>query len=397
MRFDRALVGFVVAVALLVAAPAARAQTDYADAGSHAYGTTALDAGTAGATGGSLVVPNDPGPFPLLIASHGWSAASAQQLGWAQHFASWGFVVAVPDFPNTLTPDAQVDQGIIRQLVALYSNPSTDSPAKGKVDPARVGLEGHSAGGLATTLAAQGISPGAVVLFDPVDAADAGAAAYANLCSPLLGIFANGSSCNNSAEWSTFATDTSAPLVFFHVVGSTHCDGENQDRGAACGLVCGGAADPTRQAIYARYATAFFLAHLKGDTAAAALFAPAALAADPGIADAGTQAGQPCAAGGGPGGSGDGGGGGTLPGDDGGGTPAPPTGGSSGGAGPGTTAGGADGGTGGAGGNGGGSGAPPGTSGGCGCTFAGSSPAGSAFALVLAVAAVARRRRQARG
>jgi MYXO-CTERM domain-containing protein len=277
----------VVLIALLAFERSARAQ-DYADAGTFAVDTSTAD---AGGTPVDVVVPEGAGPFPLIIASHGFSATNAQQLGWAQHFATWGFVVVAPSFPNSLSPDETVDSNIIEQLVSVYSSAATVSPAQGKVDATRIGLEGHSAGGLASTLAAKVIAPGALVLFDPVDDADAGQTAYATLCSPTLDVFADPSSCNNNEEWSTFATNTTAPLAMFRVVGSTHCDGENADRGALCGALCGGDASPTRQAVYARYATAFFLAKLNGDPTAAAALAETALAADTTISSAAVQSG----------------------------------------------------------------------------------------------------------
>ena len=69
---------------------AARAATDYAQAGPHATTTTTFASGTAGSLGGSIVVPNDAGVYPLIIASHGWSAASDRQVGWGEHFRRAG-------------------------------------------------------------------------------------------------------------------------------------------------------------------------------------------------------------------------------------------------------------------------------------------------------------------
>ena len=274
------LVGAVVAVCAVATTCLERdARADYSDPGPLTTTTSALAPDAGGAPSGDLVVPDGPGPYPLIVASHGWSAAAEQQLGWAQHFASYGFVVAVPSFPDTIMPNAETDQGIIRGLLAYYGDPATASPAQGKVDRSRVGLEGHSAGGLATTIASAAVKPRATVLFDPVDANDAGAAAYATICSPVLGIFANPSSCNNDSEWSSFKTTSLGPQILFSVVGSTHCDGENTPR-SLCGGVCGGAADAQRQLEYARYATAFFLAELTGDGNARAALSQSALAAD---------------------------------------------------------------------------------------------------------------------
>lgn len=281
-------------VALAVLLLPSGALADYADTGPEAYVVSPLSP-TGGATGGSLVVPKGAGPFPLLVLSHGFSASADNQVGWGTHFASYGFVVAVPSFPSTFSPNHSVNAGIVQQLVALYTNPGTSSPAQGKVDGARVGLEGHSAGGLATTLAAAQLSPQAVVLFDPVDANDLAKPVYATLCSPVLDLFAGPSSCNNQAGWKPFAATAKGPVLFADVVASNHCDGENAPR-SLCGPFCGGGgADAGRQKVYARWATAMFLGYLKNDVAAQAMLAQGPMAADPGLAAVTVQTAPSCA------------------------------------------------------------------------------------------------------
>ena len=230
-------------------------------------------------TTAKIAAPDTGGPYPLVVASHGFSASGDNQLGWAKHFASWGLVVVVPTFPNSFSPDTATNAGIIEGLVTQLEGPL--AAAQG-VAPGAYGLEGHSAGGLATAVAALKLAPAATVLFDPVDKNADGKNAYAKLCSPLLAIFAGASSCNNNAEWRGFETSTTSSLLAFDVKGSTHCDGENVDR-ALCGGFCGGAASAERQAVYAHYATAFLLAHLTNDAAATAALADATVDADPAI------------------------------------------------------------------------------------------------------------------
>ncbi|MBL8609485.1 MAG: hypothetical protein JNL38_19290 [Myxococcales bacterium] len=255
------------------------AANDYGAKGPEATTTTNLPTST-GATGGKVIVPNGAGPYPILVASHGFSASADNQVGWAQHFASWGFAVAVPSFPSPLMPDADKNSTIIKDLVTYMA-----TSLGAKVDAKKVGVEGHSAGGLATTLAIAKAQPQAVVLFDPVDRGGVGKTAYAAGCAPTLALFADGSSCNVTGEWEGFRDQTPSELVAMHVVASTHCDGENADRGIACATFCGGGADKTRQAVYARYATAFFRARLSGDAEAEKLFDKTALAADTAIAN----------------------------------------------------------------------------------------------------------------
>lgn len=264
---------------------------DYGVKGPEATTTTALAPGASGATGGKLVVPNGAGPYPIIIASHGFSASSANQLGWAEHFASYGFVVAAPDFPGGLQPDHVKNGATIQALVGEVAR------AVAKADATRIGLEGHSAGGLATTLAAAKLKPQAVVLFDPVDNGGIGKAAFATLCSSTLVLFADPGTCNKTAEWKGFGPTSQGPLALANVKGATHCDGENEPRGlcAAPVIGCGAAAAPTRQTVHARYATALFLAKLKGDAAAATTLLPTALAADVELADTSVKTGPECA------------------------------------------------------------------------------------------------------
>jgi dienelactone hydrolase len=226
-----------------------------------------------------IAAPDTGGPYPLVVASHGFSASGDNQIGWAKHFASWGLVVVVPTFPNSFSPDTATNAGIIESLVMQLEGPL--AAAQG-VAPGVYGVEGHSAGGLATAVAALKLAPAATVLFDPVDKNADGKNAYAKLCSPVLAIFAGASSCNNNAEWRGFETSTTSSLLAFDVKGSTHCDGENDAR-ALCGGFCGGAASADRQAVYAHYATAFLLSHLTNDPAATAALADATVDADPAI------------------------------------------------------------------------------------------------------------------
>ena len=364
--------GALAVAAALSAAATARA-ADYAADGPLTVTVSDLPAQT-GINGGKLVVPDGPGPYPLLVTSHGASATADNQVGWAKHFATYGFVVVVPTFPGL---DHQANADAIGALVTKYADPATDSPARGKVDGSKIGLEGHSAGGLATAVAAAALQPTAVVLFDPVDASNLGQPAMAKIASPLLEIFADPSGCNANSNWSAFKDTSTGPKVLLHVIGSSHCDGENADRGVLCGLVCGGNPDANRQKRYAHYATAQLLAFLDGDATAAAELCEAKLAADSTIEDT-ESAGVPgCAAG---------------PPPDLAGAPSDMAAGGGGGGGGGTDGGGTGGGGGGDGGGGGGGGG-----GGCAFVQGGGSGLAATLVLLLIVLAGVRRARRLSG
>jgi dienelactone hydrolase len=255
------------------------APVDYSAAGPEAFTTTDFANGTAGTLGGKLVVPNRAGKFPLLVNTHGFSGNAAQQLGWGEHFASYGFVAVVPSMPGGVPTDHKANGDIIRALALLFSDPTYVSPAQGKVDAERIGLSGHSAGGLQTTFAASLLKPRATLLFDPVDNMMTGRPVYATLCSPVMAIFAEPGACNNQAEWTTFKNTSIGPQVLLDVIGSNHCDPINPAM-VGCDLLCGGVSSAQNQANYSRYATAYFLAYLKDDVAAAATITQSALAGD---------------------------------------------------------------------------------------------------------------------
>jgi dienelactone hydrolase len=292
LPIGRIVVGAAIFSAQFAFSPSAEA--DYAVDGPEATTTTDLPASTdGGAIGGSLVVPNGAGPYPLLVTTHGFSGSSTNQLGWAQHFATYGFVVVVPSLPSTFDPDENVDAAIIEDLAAYYSNPPTGTPAFGKVDGTKIGLEGHSAGGLATTMASSVINPQATVLFDPVDANGVGVGDVPKICSPLMEIYADPSSCNNEEGWDSAKAVSLGDQIQFHVVGANHCSGENAVQTVFCDA-CGGTPTVASQDDFSRYATAFFLAYLKGDAAAAATITSSALAADTSISGPDVKAGKNC-------------------------------------------------------------------------------------------------------
>lgn len=96
------------------------------------------------------------GPFPLVFFSHGSTSFRFQSTTLTHHLASWGMVVASVDHPSRSLPGmlgrpegvaSSVDDIEEAELVLL-----TDETLAAMIDPARIGIAGHSAGG-GTTLA----------------------------------------------------------------------------------------------------------------------------------------------------------------------------------------------------------------------------------------------------
>jgi len=100
-------------------------------------------------------VPADPapGPFPLVVLSHGLTGRAEDLLPLMARIAEAGYVVASPDFPETTggvdglaALDRFVDQpGDVRAVVdELLSHPTLGAV----IDPGPIGVGGHSLGGL---------------------------------------------------------------------------------------------------------------------------------------------------------------------------------------------------------------------------------------------------------
>lgn len=113
-------------------------------------------------------------PFPLIIFSHGSGGIPQQSTYYTGHLASHGFVVAAPPHPgNTLNDcfpcreqagllDSFLNRPddvrfVLDSLLAL--NDDAESMFHGALDPERLGISGHSFGGLVTMQLAQEDSP----------------------------------------------------------------------------------------------------------------------------------------------------------------------------------------------------------------------------------------------
>lgn len=97
------------------------------------------------------------GPFPLVLFSHGAAGYRSQSSFLTAHLASWGFVVASPDYlergianalgqpPANSRPDTKVADDAITFLRSRSA--TAGNLLSGTVDPTRVFPIGHSAGG----------------------------------------------------------------------------------------------------------------------------------------------------------------------------------------------------------------------------------------------------------
>ena len=124
----------------------------------------------------------EPGPWPLVVFSHGLGGTGPAYATTLRAWASAGYVVVAPTYPLSSAgspagpqpADLGNQPADVSVLIDRYTDLPDDDPLAGAVDPERVGIAGHSLGGF-TSLAA-GYNP--CCRDDRVDAVAEWAGAY---------------------------------------------------------------------------------------------------------------------------------------------------------------------------------------------------------------------------
>ena len=267
------------------------------------------DAGNVDAAGASIPVqvyfPEGASSAPTVIVMHGNFRNGSFHAEMARTFASRGFVTLVPDMPcgaGGCDHDANAMQLAALFDWAIAESADAASMMAGMVDAARLGLVGHSWGGLASHLAtAMDARVRAVVLLDPNDDGTEGLDVASSITVPSLQLLAEVSGACNSA-WEPAATHAaaSAPKMQVTVAGSGHCDPEDPGD-SLCGFACG-SGDPSTSTIFRRYTIAWMGCFLAADAAMAPYVGGAMYTADVAggvLTGASTEGldGSPCAGG----------------------------------------------------------------------------------------------------
>lgn len=197
--------------------------------------------------------PDVSGSFPALVVGHGFARSKASFVQWGQELAKRGYVAVAPNFPGAdHAKNGKVVSGLLAWLVTRGQ--TAGDALQGKVDGARRGVVGHSAGGLAAILAAAA-DPTIKVLvgLDPVDAGLAVAAAP-QIKAPTVFIRAQPGLCNSNGNATTVFPQLGGPRWTLRIKAATHCDPEAPSD-FLCGIACGGS-DPERHKRFRRYAFA---------------------------------------------------------------------------------------------------------------------------------------------
>lgn len=198
---------------------------------------------------------------PLVVVAHGFTRAKRYMAGWGALLARDGFIAAVLTQPGFA--DHELNANAIAELVAQVRSGSL----KLKVKPtSRIGLMGHSMGGLTTLLAAGKQPVDAWVGLDPVGMNDSWLSVGKTLHTPCAVLRAEPGAWNMQGNARPLFAVLPGPKFTMKVRGSTHLDPESPTD--VLGQLACGFADQKRREVFERYAIAFLKAQLLNDTSA---------------------------------------------------------------------------------------------------------------------------------
>lgn len=190
--------------------------TDYGALGPYTYSTsTGTDNGGSCSLPYSLMTPDGVTDPQLVVLGHGFMRSADNMVGWAQHFASWGFEVAVPSLCHSSIFDVNhAENGL--DMVALATALGGNAI-----------FSGYSAGGLSAVVAAASSSDAVGLLG--LDATDGGFndnSLYASgLTIPVMGIAGEPSLCNSENNGVDLYQNAASSLMV-RVTEADHCDFE---------------------------------------------------------------------------------------------------------------------------------------------------------------------------
>ncbi len=103
------------------------------------------------------VIPPEAVPCPIVVLGHGFMMGINRYYSYAEHLASWGYVVVLPTFSNPLFTPEHYTRAWCMVDAALFAGELWETPGDpffGKIDTGNWGFCGHSMGGGCAFLAA---------------------------------------------------------------------------------------------------------------------------------------------------------------------------------------------------------------------------------------------------
>jgi predicted dienelactone hydrolase len=234
----------------------------------------------------TIYLPDGPGPFPVVVFSHGFQLGPENYVSYGEHLASWGFVAVLPKFPGSLIvprTHAQLKEDLSAILDWIEGAPGELS---GKADASKIGLSGHSMGGkISLLLASSDDRAKAAFVVDPVDSGPPFALNpfdYPSVAPELmadiaipLGILGETTSseggltpCAPADEnFQQYYKAATSPALQIDMIGASHMSFlDDPNCGFACSACPAGSDDPAvTRALTLRVMTAFYLTLLNGD------------------------------------------------------------------------------------------------------------------------------------
>ncbi len=219
-------------------------------------------------------------PRPLVVISPGFQLARTQYASYAQHLATWGFVVVLTDYADqSIFADHQTMANDVGKVIDWALAQSALA-----VDATKIATAGHSLGGDISVLAAVGDARiTAVVGWDPVDGSSPaviGEMTHLTAAIAVAGETTDGSgafACAPTADdYAAFYAASPSPALAITIAGASHMNWVDDPGCAVCGLCTAGTADPDAvHAITRRLNVAWLRLRLLGDTSMTAwLVAP---------------------------------------------------------------------------------------------------------------------------
>lgn len=212
----------------------------------------------------TLFIPEESGslsppPWPAVVLMHGFARSRDFHRNNALYMAQRGLIVLTPNASSLLGGEAArarnaanlVDH--VRWLRLRAATPG--DPLYGRLDPNRMALAGHSAGGAlafeaAVDLQATGTPVAALLLLDavPWERTLARAPQFSNSATAIASLRCEPSACNRDGDVLRLLATLATPVEDVLVVGATHCDAENPTD-STCTTFCGGVGEAQQRVI----------------------------------------------------------------------------------------------------------------------------------------------------